>query len=509
MKYIFKKKQFDKFLGIFKGEDKKKILFLFYEISGKIKMPVKKSNKIMTDFAKAIFALYKRGKSVDEICHVFDKENLGNFYCEEVDRWFPLDNSAKIYPLSMDHQWMAMFRMSVYLKEDVVPEVLQIALLYTIKRFPYFASTVKDGFFWHYLDGVQRRFPINEENMRPCSSMKRYRSNQIPLRVIYYKNRISVEYFHILTDGTGGLIFLKTLVAEYLRLLGAKIECSSDCFNVNDEPQESEWSNDFVKAEKVGKSVGFGQPTAKKIKGKLSRVKPDQVLHFEMDAKELVRHAKNRGATVTALMLSYIAIACKAAADEKSSGDVQMQVPVNMRKFYESNTLRNFSLFGTIKLKLDDITDVDRLVPLVTEQLFSCASKKNLNEIMLGTNSLVNGIKYIPLPIKSIVAKPIYHILSDRTFTNTLSNVGVVSLPEGMKEYVEKMDFTLGTAMTNKATMAMITCNNVAVVSITKMTKDDTFENALYNILESDGMKVLVKGSESYENRNKLPHNKQ
>ncbi len=29
-------------------------------------------------------------------------------------------------------------------------------------------------------------------------------------------DRIAVEFFHAVTDGTGGLIFLKTLVAEYL-----------------------------------------------------------------------------------------------------------------------------------------------------------------------------------------------------------------------------------------------------------------------------------------------------
>lgn len=509
MKYIFEKKKFDKFLRIFKDEDKGKILYLFYEIGGKLQMSSKKANLILTDFVKAVFALYKRGFTVDEICKTFDKENLGDFYSEDKDRWYPLDNSAKIYPLSMNHRWMAMFRMSCYLKKDIVPEVLQVALLYTIKRFPYFASTVKSGFFWHYLDGVQRRFPINEENMRPCSSMKRYRSNQIPLRVIYYKNRISVEYFHILTDGTGALIFLKTLVAEYLRILGAKIECSNDCFNVNDAPKQSEWSNDFLKVEKGGKAVGFSQPKAKRMKGRPSRVKPNQVLHFEMSANSLKELAKKHGATVTSLMLSLISLACKSSCDEKSSGDIQLQVPVNLRKLYESETLRNFSLFGVVKVKLDEIQDIDSMTKIITTRLKDCTSKKVLNEVMLGTNNLVNGIKFIPLPIKLVVAKPIYNLVSDRSFTNTLSNVGVVNLPEGMKEYVEKMDFVLGTAMTNKATMAMITCNDTAVVSITKMTSDTTFENSLYQLFAQEGIEVSVKGSESYENRHKLSEHRQ
>lgn len=36
------------------------------------------------------------------------------------------------------------------------------------------------------------------------------------LRVLVYHDRIAVEFFHAITDGTGGTIFLKTLLAEYL-----------------------------------------------------------------------------------------------------------------------------------------------------------------------------------------------------------------------------------------------------------------------------------------------------
>ena len=34
----------------------------------------------------------------------------------------------------------------------------------------------------------------------------------------YYRNRINLEVFHVLTDGTGAMNFLKTLVSNYLAL---------------------------------------------------------------------------------------------------------------------------------------------------------------------------------------------------------------------------------------------------------------------------------------------------
>ena len=87
-------------------------------------------------------------------------------------RWFPLDSAAKIYPLSMTHGRMAVFRLSAYLKEEVIPELLQMALTFTIKRFPSFATTIKKGFFWHYLDTSKRRYSLEAETSVPCRPLK-------------------------------------------------------------------------------------------------------------------------------------------------------------------------------------------------------------------------------------------------------------------------------------------------------------------------------------------------
>mgnify|MGYP007007140302 CR=1 FL=1 len=38
-------------------------------------------------------------------------------------------------------------------------------------------------------------------------------------RVTYYKSRINLEVFHVLTDGMGGINFLRELTYQYLRLV--------------------------------------------------------------------------------------------------------------------------------------------------------------------------------------------------------------------------------------------------------------------------------------------------
>ena len=161
--------------------------------------------------------------------------------------WMRLDNAAKIYPASMRRDWMAMFRLSATLVEPVDPEVLRAALARTLTRFPWFAVRMRRGMFWYYLEHNDAP-PIVEEDVRnPCLPMRAKDSRGYAFRVRYYGNRIAVEIFHVLTDGTGGLCFLKTLVAEYLTLrYGISIPRGGDVLDCDDPPDPGEMEDGFL-----------------------------------------------------------------------------------------------------------------------------------------------------------------------------------------------------------------------------------------------------------------------
>ena len=163
-------------------------------------LPRREKQRMWEDFERAFGWYSDHDVSTEEALRRLDVEHLGPFYAHPPILWFPLDSAAKIYPLSMEHGRMTLFRLSVYLKSEVVPELLQMALSFTIKRFPSFATTLKKGFFWHYLDTAKRRFCIEEERHIPCQPLKVSRSGSQSFRVLYFQNRISVEFFHILTE---------------------------------------------------------------------------------------------------------------------------------------------------------------------------------------------------------------------------------------------------------------------------------------------------------------------
>ena len=100
-------------------------------------------------------------------------------------------------------------------------------------------------------------------------------------RVLYWNRRISVEFFHVLTDGTGGMIFLKALTGEYLRLMGADAGPDEAVWDVGAVPGTEEFENAFARIEQSRSSSGFVERAAVQMNGKLAENRPCRILHFQ------------------------------------------------------------------------------------------------------------------------------------------------------------------------------------------------------------------------------------
>ena len=238
---------------------------------------------------------------------------------------------------------------------------------------------------------------------------------------------------------------------------------------------------------------------AVQMDGKLSKVKPCKIIHFKMNSNDLKSASKKYNATITSYLLALMFIAGKSATD-KLNGDISIQVPVNMRKYYPSKTLRNFSMYCGIRLEIDKITSIKDIIEEITKQLEEKASKEEMSKMVTSAKKMTSMLKYIPLSIKAPIAKIVYGFLGDKIFSNTLSNLGVVNLPEELSSKIESMDFILGTAITNRAGCSVVTINNITTFSISKMTVDPTFEEKFYELLQNDNINVTVEGSGLYEN---------
>ena len=163
-------------------------------------------------------------------------------------RWMRLDNAAKIYPAAKRRNWTNYFRLSATLTEPVDVQVLRAALDVTVRRFPSIAVRLRRGVFWYYLEEISKAPAIEEDKSYPLVHVPFDDGRRCAFRVLVYKNRLAVEFFHAVTDGTGGLIFLKTLTAEYLsQKYGIQIPAERGVLGRLEDPDPEELEDSFLR----------------------------------------------------------------------------------------------------------------------------------------------------------------------------------------------------------------------------------------------------------------------
>ena len=130
-------------------------------------------------------------------------------------KWYKLDNAAKIFPPTSNRKDPKVFRFACELYEDIEEEILQKALDKTLEEYPLFLSSLKKGLFWYYLESSNVYPKVKKEENIVCDRI----DNDLLFRVSYYRKRINLEVYHALTDGTGTLYFLRSLVTNYLIIM--------------------------------------------------------------------------------------------------------------------------------------------------------------------------------------------------------------------------------------------------------------------------------------------------
>lgn len=260
---------------------------------------------------------------------------------EKRKNWMRLDNAANIYPAIKSPRCTAVFRLWAELGEPVDRAVLSEALENTLKRLPGFSSSLKSGVFWHYLEQQPGYPTIGDDVNNPCSYLDIQKNKGFLFRVRCYENRISVEFFHVLTDGTGGMTFLKTLLGEYLRLKhGLVISYNDTVLDCSDPPRKAELENSFnTVARPVSQSRR--ERTAYHIRG---RREPEGVMHITtgiMPLSEISALAKSYGATVNEFVVATLIMAFYRLQQKEKSvfqrkKPIKISIPINLRKPFPS-----------------------------------------------------------------------------------------------------------------------------------------------------------------------------
>ncbi|NLL96565.1 MAG: hypothetical protein GX227_05590 [Clostridiaceae bacterium] len=418
--------------------------------------------------------------------------------------WYRLDNAALIYPSIQSDRITTMFRISMTLKETVNPKILQKSLEAVIENFPFYRVRLKKGFFWYYLEHNPKLPRVERDVRYPLGRLHPRLGTRILFRVRYWQSRIAVEFCHVLTDGTGAMTFLKALVYDYLKRLGKDIGEPGD---IPAEPLPDEAAEDaYNRFYKSPLPLPDKGRKAFHIKGILLRPGAIRITTGVIPMESILGEAKKRNVSLTTLLVAVYIDALQELQDmhvykNTKKRPVAVQVPVNMRAIYPSKTLRNFSLFviPEIDPRLGKYS-FDEILQIVRETLITQTNEKAISRYL---SRNVGGqrnwfVRIIPLFFKKLLMPFLYTRMGENLCSGTLSNLGLVKLPEGMAKEVEQVDFILGTNPINKVGCAVCGFGDKLVVNFSRSTQESKVERLFFTRLVKMGVHVKIDTNYSF-----------
>ncbi len=442
------------------------------------------------------------GLKEDSVCFSEMNHFLDKYMAQEQKlRWMRLDNAAKIYPAARNDNWSNIFRLSASLYETVDIPVLERALDITIRRFPSIAVRLRRGVFWYYLQQISQAPPIYPECSYPLTKMHREDVRRCALRVIVFENRIAVEMFHSLTDGNGALVFLKSLVAEYLhQRYQIAIPVEKGVLGRLDEPQPEEMEDSFLKLS--GKvTASRKESTAWHLSG---TPEPEGFLHLTcmtLSVAEVVDLAHQYGVSVTVFLASAMLKALQNLQREiepNSKKPLKVQIPVNLRSIFPSQTLRNFAFYTNPEIdpRLGSYS-FSEICSVVKHRLGLDITPKQLGmRIAANVNSeKMLLVRLMPLPIKNLVMKAIFNAVGEKKACLSLSNLGKIQLPDVMEQYVQRMDFILGVQAAAPNNCGVLAYKDTLYINFIRDVQESGLEYHFFRVLHELGLEVTVESN--------------
>ncbi len=416
---------------------------------------------------------------------------------EKYGSWFRLDNSAAVYPMLITLKTQSLFRLGVELKSYIDRDDLEKALKTTFKRYPSFEVELSQGFFRHYFVSNRRQPLIRVDDGSLLKKIDFRKNKGYLLRITYYKKKIFIDYFHGLCDGSSALEFLKTLVYYYLAERGEQIV--PDGIKTVDQPLNLEEFKDGFKEnyqkfnfkKGLNKMAGGG---AFQIKDAFFKREGFGLIEGTLNTKEFLSASKRFGCSLTVLIAALAMLSVtKAHYKGYSKHPLTVFIPINLRKYYPSQSIYNFTSFA--KCKIDPNTtphDIESYVAVMKEQLNSQLEKQEL-DLKVSFTSLMDKkplLKYMPLFIKSFFAKFVKRLTSSSKQTMFISNLGNVVIPGA--EYIDNFSFMLNCSRTTPNNMGVVSYNNKTVITFTRQIVSTELERHFFTMLSAMGLKVAV-----------------
>ncbi len=440
---------------------------------------------------------------------------------KKAPRWMRLDNAGLIFPASLRKTWSNAFRISVTMKDPIDPDILQTAVDHTAVRFPGICARLRRSLFWFYLEETTPP-TVHEDSYQPLIGMRWSDIRKCAIRVLYYRDRLAVEFFHSVTDGTGGMIFTKNLAAEYICLRYGETIPLEDGLKDLKEPVPDEELVDSFQEHAGPVAAPRDDLNVFHLTGE---TETDRFLHLTcgiLDAQALRAKAKEKGVSITAYLtaillkcildIQYERLRIEPSEDGLEKGmtfseirrrrkmkPVKVQIPVNLRQLYGGSTMRNFvAVFNVgVDPRMGDYT-LDELCSIVHHQMQLNITAKNMRAIFTpNVNSEQNLIlKVVPLPIKTLIMRIVFDTVGESVSTICFSNLGQIRLPKEAAQHISRVEFILGSQARAPYNISLPSWDGKSYVEIVRNSAEPELERRVFRTLVKEGFHVKIENND-------------
>lgn len=408
--------------------------------------------------------------------------------------WRRLDNAAKIFPATSNHRDTRVFRFYCELKEAVDGVFLQQSLDRTLEKYPVFLSIMRKGLFWFYLEKSDLRPVVKDEVDPPCLNLYVRDRKSLLFQVSYYKNRINLEVYHALTDGTGAIEFLKELIKNYLLLSHCgenlpDIPLTSEDVTIQDMENDS-FSKYYTRPKRGEKKAPKRRPC--RITGSRTGYGQLKIVEGLVSGGALRGKAKEYGVSVTVFLTAVFLCAIhEEMSKSQRRRDVVLMVPVNLRKFFSSSSLLNF--FGWIEPGYhftDKDYDFRDILQTVKEYFREELTPERLSRHMSAYMALERNplLRLAPLELKNPVMQ-FFNQLAQKEMTAILSNLGVIAMPPEYASHILRFGAFISTS---KIQLTVCSFQDDLVLSFSSAFQEPNIERNFFRILKGFGIGITV-----------------
>lgn len=416
-------------------------------------------------------------------------------------RFDKLDNTANLFPVIAREGMSNVYRVSVSLKEDIEPELLQRALEQVLPYFDVFHVRMRKGIFWYYFETNRNPAPkVQEEHTYPCMYINPYSNNEYQFRVTYYKKRIHLEVFHVLTDGNGALSFLKELTYQYLRYKHPELKTQAADLLETDTSLDREDS--YVRNYKHSAKKAYKTERAVIVRGDRLPVNQFGIIHGYISLEDIKKVSKEYGVTINQYLIGVFvwAVYQEYLNGQMCANPISVCVPVNLRPYFASDTTKNFFVVVSAVFKaVKEHYGFEEVLAEVAGSLRQQINKENLERLFSYnvSNEKNRVLRAVPLFIKNFAMKQIYRT-SARANTSTITNLGVISVPELYRDYIEHFYTVLSMSQGQNIKGAVCTYGDTLMFTFSAGIRETVIQKAFFRRLTADGIHVSVETNGVY-----------